>query len=308
MHAVVGFLRDCFLPSSRNGMTPFIFSRTASAIFFIIGILIAGAPLLQTQAPFATLLEVAPFESVKGIALVNQSRSQAGLPPLIGNQMLSKAAEDKARDMLTRQYFSHTTPDGKAPWVFLEKNNYHFIAAGENLAIDYRNPREAEEAFMQSPAHRANTLNPRYKEIGIAALRGIFEGHSSLVLVQFFGTPASPDTLVTRRPVPTVLGTAPNNETGQPGKKTTPHATAANQNQTFPLSESNSFRIAACLILLALGLSLFFTMLQQVPLQISALARIFILVLFFSGLLAVRPLHEYAPRIDPAPAAIFLSQ
>ena len=57
---------------------------------------------------------VEPPEKTKNdvIALVNAERQKAGLPVLADNLLLRIAAQNHARDMYKRGYFSHTTPDG----------------------------------------------------------------------------------------------------------------------------------------------------------------------------------------------------
>jgi regulator of replication initiation timing len=47
------------------------------------------------------------------------------------------------------------------------------------------------DAWMNSPGHRANILNSKYEEIGIAVLKGEFEGKTTWLAVQEFGRPAS---------------------------------------------------------------------------------------------------------------------
>jgi hypothetical protein len=47
-----------------------------------------------------------------------------------------------------------------------------------------------EQAWMNSPTHRANLLNQHFTEIGIATAVGTYEGHSTTFVVQEFGTPA----------------------------------------------------------------------------------------------------------------------
>ena len=44
---------------------------------------------------------------------------------------------------------------------------------------------------MNSPTHRANIVNGRYREIGVAVLEGELEGQETTLVVQMFGTPLS---------------------------------------------------------------------------------------------------------------------
>ncbi len=53
------------------------------------------------------------------ISLTNQSRQDYNLSALTENNILDKAAQAKADDMLQKGYFAHVTPDGKTPWDFI---------------------------------------------------------------------------------------------------------------------------------------------------------------------------------------------
>jgi|GEM_PF-6153189 len=123
------------------------------------------------------------------VSLANKARSEASLPPLVENAKLSQAAKNKANDMLKNDYFAHTSPKGVEPWYWMKQAGYSYKAAGENLAINYTDAEEQHEAWMKSETHRANILNTRYQEIGIAVVRGKINGKESTVTVEFFGTP-----------------------------------------------------------------------------------------------------------------------
>lgn len=123
------------------------------------------------------------------INLANSSRSQNGLANLTENSKLTTAAYAKANDMLTNDYFAHTSPAGKMPWDFIKAAGYDYIYAGENLAIGYVNDQELHDAWMNSPTHRANIMNENFREIGIAVVTGEYDGAQTTVVVQMFGTP-----------------------------------------------------------------------------------------------------------------------
>lgn len=59
---------------------------------------------------------------------------------------------------------------------------------GENLAIGFVDSGEVNEAWLESPAHKANIINNKYKEIGIAVLKGSFQGNTTTLVVQLFGS------------------------------------------------------------------------------------------------------------------------
>ena len=124
----------------------------------------------------------------KIVELTNANREEKGLAELVGNEKLEQAAAEKADDMIVNDYFSHTSPKGITPWHWFEKEKYDYNYAGENLAMDFVSAEKMNEAWMASPTHRANILNEKYKEIGVAAKEGNISGHRTTVVVQMFGS------------------------------------------------------------------------------------------------------------------------
>ena len=122
------------------------------------------------------------------VALTNEERLQAGLPPLSLNSTLSQAAQAKGADMLNKDYWAHVAPDGTQPWVFFTNFGYKYRYAGENLARDFSSASSAVEAWMNSASHKENLLSAKYKEIGIGVVEGNLAGIDTTIIVQFFGT------------------------------------------------------------------------------------------------------------------------
>ena len=126
------------------------------------------------------------------IEFTNLQRLKNGLPPLKENQQLNNSALAKAKDMLDRQYFEHTSPENIGPAELAKEAGYEFIVIGENLALgDFENDEKLVDNWMASPGHRANILNPQYQEIGVAVLKGKFKDRITWVAVQHFGKPLS---------------------------------------------------------------------------------------------------------------------
>lgn len=119
----------------------------------------------------------------------NEDRVQQGLSVLTPDALLAKAAQMKAEDMAAKGYFSHVSPDGKSPWYWLQQVAYPYSYAGENLAIDFNDSKEVQDAWMASPAHRANIVKPQYTRIGIGTAEGMYEGRATTFVVQYFATP-----------------------------------------------------------------------------------------------------------------------
>lgn len=122
------------------------------------------------------------------VTQINDERAEEGLPPLVVNRQLSQAALAKGQDMMQDQYWSHFAPDGKEPWDFINESGYAYLAAGENLARDFSNTYDMVVAWMDSPTHRANIVNPKYKETGVAVIDGVFQGVETTLVVQMFGS------------------------------------------------------------------------------------------------------------------------
>jgi uncharacterized protein YkwD len=122
----------------------------------------------------------------------NQARISEGLQPLTFNTTLNKIAEQKLRDMFDKQYFEHISPSGKGASDLAKNAGYEYIIIGENLALgNFKDDKTLVDAWLASPGHRANILNNRYKEIGIAVGKDIYEGRTTWIAVQEFGLPIS---------------------------------------------------------------------------------------------------------------------
>lgn len=101
------------------------------------------------------------------ITLVNKQRVNNGLQPLTKNWTLAKMARCKSQDMVTHNYFSHTSPVYGSPFTMMQDFGLKFTAAGENIAEGQPTPQAVMNAWMNSPGHRANILSPAYNQIGV---------------------------------------------------------------------------------------------------------------------------------------------
>lgn len=129
----------------------------------------------------------------KIIAETNFQREANGnLPALIENQKLDEAASAKANDMFLNQYFEHVSLLGVDPGKLVQSYGYDYIIVGENLILgNFASEKEVVQKWMDSPGHRANILNNRYTEIGVAVIKGTYKGETVWISVQEFGLPLS---------------------------------------------------------------------------------------------------------------------
>lgn len=111
--------------------------------------------------------------SAKEVAsLVNQERSKQGLAPLVLDGKLSNVAQTKAKDMVERNYFSHTSPTYGSPFDMLKQFGISYSAAGENIAEGQSSPQEVMNDWMNSTGHRENILSSKYDKIGVGYYQG----------------------------------------------------------------------------------------------------------------------------------------
>lgn len=114
--------------------------------------------------------------------LLNADRAKNGLKPLKFNLQLTALGGKYAQDMINRKFFAHNDPDGKSPFDRMKAAGINYSYAGENLAIN-SNVTTAEQAFMNSPGHRANILSPNYTDVGVGVR---YDAKGSAYVVQEF--------------------------------------------------------------------------------------------------------------------------
>lgn len=99
--------------------------------------------------------------------LTNRERVNNGLEPLQVDGELSRVAREKSRDMAINFYFDHNSPVYGSPFDMMRAYGITYRTAGENIAKGQRTPEEVVQAWMNSPGHRANILNPSFTHIGV---------------------------------------------------------------------------------------------------------------------------------------------
>src|SRR5581483_1227167 len=127
----------------------------------------AGAFSVLKHFNSGRVLSYATSMSVNGLlGDTNSARAQNGVAPLSLNDQLDAAAQAKANDMATRNYWSHNTPDGNPPWVFVTAQGYSYQKLGENLATGFSDEQSTIDGWMASPPHRENLLDSAFNEVG----------------------------------------------------------------------------------------------------------------------------------------------
>lgn len=181
-------LKHYLISHKKNGYTPKLLAHVGTAVllFLIVGSF-GTAVLLHSLAGKGGAMASVYSSALEDMA--NSDRGTSSLPALTVNPLLEKAAQEKADDMLAKGYFAHYSPDGSAPWHWISKVGYQYVYAGENLAIDFSDSSAVEQAWLNSPTHRANIMNPHYTEMGVAIASGNYEGRQTTFVVEVFASP-----------------------------------------------------------------------------------------------------------------------
>ncbi len=99
---------------------------------------------------------------------LNAFRAANGRDPLVLNAALTAAAQEHARDMVTRNYYGHDTPEGLGPGDRARAAGYGWCLIAENIAWGLNSETAALTAWEDSAGHRRNMLMSRANEYGFA--------------------------------------------------------------------------------------------------------------------------------------------
>jgi uncharacterized protein YkwD len=174
---------------------------------FLLNIL--WIPLSQTVFSQSSVLSFATNTNIAALlAETNVQRGTSGTHSLSLNSQLNNAAQAKANDMATRNYWSHETPDGAQPWQFITNAGYAYTAAGENLAYGFDSSASTITGWMNSPGHRANLLNEAFNDVGFGIANAEdyqSHGQETIVVAMYGATTASPVTASPKQPVASAI-------------------------------------------------------------------------------------------------------
>lgn len=128
-------------------------------------------------------------------ALINRERGKHGLSPLSGDDALARIARGHSKDMASRRYFSHDSPEGRdfsyryrqegyacslrigntvhmgAENIFLNVRFNSVTTVNGDAYYDWNSEEQIAETtvrgWMDSPGHRKNILTPHWRSEGI---------------------------------------------------------------------------------------------------------------------------------------------
>jgi uncharacterized protein YkwD len=133
------------------------------------------------------------------LCLINRERIAHGEHPLRPNARLRRAAQAHTMSMVQDDYFEHIGPRGETPLARMRSVGYISSSrvgyeVGENIAwgtLWLATPRAIVASWMASPGHRANILDPHYRETGIGVCAhppaALAHGQAGGIYTQDFG-------------------------------------------------------------------------------------------------------------------------
>jgi uncharacterized protein YkwD len=171
--------------------------RRGAAASVAVALVAAVFSAAAVAAPGRPSVALSPLE--RGVlADINVFRTSHHLSSLRLSPQLGAAALAHTQEMASDGYFAHESADGSAFWKriqgFYESTPWTYWSVGENLL--WSSPdvdaNAALQMWLHSPEHRANLLNPRWREIGVAAVHvvaapGTFHGLDVTIVTTDFG-------------------------------------------------------------------------------------------------------------------------
>ena len=155
----------------------------ARAVCLVVASLCLAAPA-QASAECANANAKPTSENLAEIrssvlCLLNEQRTSRGLRRLRANAKLRAAAERHSANMNQKDFFDHVSPAGSTPLERVKAAGYlagaDSWAVGENIAWGEQRlstPAEIMQSWMESPSHKANILNRRFRHVGIGVAVG----------------------------------------------------------------------------------------------------------------------------------------
>ncbi|MHB8892139.1 MAG: CAP domain-containing protein [Candidatus Limnocylindrales bacterium] len=165
------------------------------------------------------------------ISLQNQARASAGLKSLKLSTALRTIARWRSKDMVERDYFSHTIKgtSHNVFWYMQNEYGYCFKLAGENIGtVSWAGATEEDatnwifDQFMNSSGHRANIMGKAWDVVAVGAYKTTGD---KFMWTAIFVDSCSSAPAATPKPTPKPTPKATPKPTPRPTAKPTPKPT-----------------------------------------------------------------------------------
>lgn len=145
-----------------------------------------GALIAEIESSRAHLTKDGVF------SFTNKERQDMNMVLFNSDPALDKIAKMRMDDMFAKGYFEHVSPAGESASSVADDIGYEYISIGENIALgNFETDQILVQAWMDSPGHRANILNSKFTNLGVAVGKGVYKGRETWIGVQIFSRPLS---------------------------------------------------------------------------------------------------------------------
>jgi uncharacterized protein YkwD len=176
-------------------------SRLVLAACLVAGTALAGPAEPGTLKPCMDLSQLQ-----RAVEQLNALRRQpapcapasSAMQRLSWESRLAASATEQARDIAQQDRLSHTDSHNRGLGMRLRSVGYAAAGAGENLAAGQTDIDDAFQAWLASPSHCANLMQPEYSDVGLACVQRRGSRYERF-WVAHFGAPAGPSATTTAR-------------------------------------------------------------------------------------------------------------
>ena len=152
-------------PARRRGVTVAATAVAVTALLVATASTASADELLPAPAPVVDPLALTVLDET------NAARAAAGCGPLLLVDPLVATAADHSSEMARTGLMTHTGADGSTPRIRLQAHGVSALRTAENVARGF-DAATVVDAWLASPGHRANILDCRLGQVGIAAAQG----------------------------------------------------------------------------------------------------------------------------------------
>jgi uncharacterized protein YkwD len=154
--------RDCRIAGARQGISGRL--GLLVLLFFVLS--------CEGDAGFGPNPDSDP-ELIIFVEIMNDHRESVGCARLTWNRDVAEVAQAHSEDMVERDFFDHTNPDGKSPFDRLRDAGIAYSGAAENIAWGYPSAEAVLDGWLNSSGHRSNIENCSLTEHGV----GLYQSH-----------------------------------------------------------------------------------------------------------------------------------
>src|SRR5690606_25050305 len=119
------------------------------------------------------------------LAMLNTTRSEAGLRPLTEHAGLAEVALSHSEDMVAHDFIGHTSPSTGSAADRVRAASLSSGLVLENIGRGY-GAQEIHRGLMESPGHRANLVNPDVTHVGVGVVAQQEGGRNAFIVTQVF--------------------------------------------------------------------------------------------------------------------------